>query len=191
VEHRQANKQEFSERGVGLTYTAYLIKAAAEALQAYPMVNATLQPNDDEPDEVVYRGDINVGMAVVLDASLIVPVVEHADELSLLGIAREVNDLADRARSKQLSNDEVQGGTFTVSNHGVFGPEFGIPIINQPQSAIVSTGAIKKRVVVDQETEAIQVKPTSMWCLSFDHRLIDGATADKFLRHMRGVIEEW
>jgi len=188
VDHRKANKEEFAERGVDLTYTAYLIKAAAEALQAYPMVNASLRP---EEEEVVYRGDINIGMAVALEASLIVPVVENADELSLLGIAREVNDLADRARNKQLGNDEVRGGTFTVSNHGVFGPEFGIPIINQPQSAIVSTGAIKKRVVVDQETEAIQVKPTSMWCLSFDHRLIDGATADKFMRRMRTEIEEW
>ncbi len=188
VDHRKANKEEFAERGVDLTYTAYLIKAAAEALQAYPTVNASLRP---EEEEVVYRGEINIGMAVALEASLIVPVVENADELSLLGIAREVNDLADRARNKQLGNDEVRGGTFTVSNHGVFGPEFGIPIINQPQSAIVSTGAIKKRVVVDQETEAIQVKPTSMWCLSFDHRLIDGATADKFMRRMRTAIEEW
>jgi 2-oxoglutarate dehydrogenase E2 component (dihydrolipoamide succinyltransferase) len=130
-------------------------------------------------------------MAVALDGSLIVPSIDNVDELSLLGIARRVNDLAERARNKQLKADEVEGGTFTVSNHGVFGPEFGIPIINQPQAAIVSTGAIKKRVVADQETGAIEVRPTSFWCLSFDHRVIDGATADKFMRYMRRTIEEW
>jgi 2-oxoglutarate dehydrogenase E2 component (dihydrolipoamide succinyltransferase) len=144
---------------------------------------------DDE--SIVLRGDINVGMAVALDKSLIVPVIDNVDELSLLGVARKVNDIADRARNKRLKPDEVKGGTFTLSNHGVFGPEFGIPIINQPQAAIMSTGAIKKRVVVDQKTDAILVRPTSIWCLSFDHRIIDGATADKFMRRMREIIENW
>ncbi len=188
VDDRRARKEDFAERDVNLTYTAYIIKAAVEALLEFPIVNATLEADEEH---IVYRGDINVGMAVALEKSLIVPVLENADELSLLGIARRINDLSERARDKQLKTDEVEGGTFTVSNHGVFGPEFGIPIINQPQAAIMSTGAIKKRVVVDQETEAIQVRPTSIWCLSFDHRIIDGATADRFMRHMRRTIEEW
>lgn len=188
VEDRNQRTETFADRGVDLTYTAYLIKAATEALLDYPLVNATV---DEDEENIIYRGDINVGMAVAIEKSLIVPVIDNADELSLLGIARRVNDLAERARDKQLDNDEVTGGTFTVSNHGVFGPEFGIPIINQPQAAILSTGAIKKRVTVDQETEAIEVRPTSMWCMSFDHRIIDGATADKFMRRMRNVIENW
>lgn len=188
VEDRNQRTETFADRGVDLTYTAYLIKAATEALLDYPLVNATV---DEDEENIIYRGDINVGMAVAIEKSLIVPVIDNADELSLLGIARRVNDLAERARGKQLDNDEVTGGTFTVSNHGVFGPEFGIPIINQPQAAILSTGAIKKRVTVDQETEAIEVRPTSMWCMSFDHRIIDGATADKFMRRMRNVIENW
>ncbi|MFB6350201.1 MAG: dihydrolipoamide acetyltransferase family protein [Bradymonadaceae bacterium] len=188
VEDREQRKAEFADRGVDLTYTAYLVKAATEALLDYPLVNATV---DADEEHIIYRGDINIGMAVAIEKSLIVPVIENADELSLLGIARTVNDLADRARNKQLKTDEVEGGTFTISNHGVFGPEFGIPIINQPQAAIMSTGTIKKRVVVDQETEAIHVRPTSIWCLSFDHRVIDGATADKFMRRMRRIIENW
>ncbi len=188
VEDRQKRKAQFVEREVDLTYTAYLVEAATEALLEFPLVNATV---DRDEEHIVYRGDVNVGMAVAIEKSLIVPVIDNADELSLLGIARRVNDLAERARKKQLTNDEVQGGTFTISNHGVFGPEFGIPIINQPQAAILSTGAIKKRVVVDQETEAIEVRPTSMWCLSFDHRIIDGATADKFMRTMREYIETY
>jgi 2-oxoglutarate dehydrogenase E2 component (dihydrolipoamide succinyltransferase) len=186
VAARKQLKSEFADRGVKLTYTAFLIKAAAEALREYPTVNASM-----DGDNIVVRGDINVGMAVALDQSLIVPVIKNADELSLLGVARKVTDIAERARNKRLSPDEVKGGTFSLSNHGVFGPEFGIPIINQPQAAIVSTGAIKKRVVVDQQTDAIMVRPTSIWCLSFDHRIVDGATADKFMAKMRDVIETW
>lgn len=186
VAARKALKAEFAERGVNLTYTAFLIKTIAQALREFPAVNAAM-----DQESIVYRGDINVGMAVALDDSLIVPVVKNVDELSLLGVARSVNDIAERARTKRLMPDEVKGGTFTLSNHGVFGPEFGIPIINQPQAAIMSTGAIKKRVVVDQKTDAIMVRPTSLWCLSFDHRIIDGATADKFMRRMREIIETW
>jgi 2-oxoglutarate dehydrogenase E2 component (dihydrolipoamide succinyltransferase) len=183
---RKALKADFAERGVKLTYTAFLVKTIAEALREYPTVNASM---GDE--SIILRGDINIGMAVALEKSLIVPVVKNVDELSLLGVARAVNDIAHRARNKQLKPDEVKGGTFTLSNHGVFGPEFGVPIINQPQAAIMSTGAIKKRVVVDQKTDAIMVRPTSIWCLSFDHRVIDGATADKFMRRMREIIENW
>ncbi len=186
VEARQRMKDDFAKRGVKLTYTAFMIKALADALQAYPVVNASV-----DGDQLVYRGDINIGVAVALDGSLIVPVLENADELGVLGIARRVGDLAERARNKRLNPSEVSGGTFTLSNHGIFGPEFGVPIINQPQTAIVSTGAIKKRVVVDQKTDAIMVRPTAIFCMSFDHRSIDGATADQFLAHLRNTIENW
>lgn len=183
---RKRMKAEFGERGVKLTYTAFMVKAVADALRAYPVVNASL-----DGDQLVYRGDINIGVAVALDASLIVPVVRNVDELSLLGVARSINDLAERARNKRLKPDEVRGGTFTLSNHGIFGAEFGVPIINQPQTAIISTGAIKKRVVVDQKTDAIMVRPTAIFCMSFDHRTIDGATADAFLAHIRTTLEGW
>lgn len=186
VAARKALKAEFAERGVKLTYTAFLVKTIAQALAEFPMINAAMSD-----ESVIHRGDINIGMAVALEQSLIVPVVKNVDELSLLGVARAVNDIASRARNKRLKPAEVKGGTFTLSNHGVFGPEFGIPIINQPQAAIMSTGAIKKRVVVDQKTDAIMVRPTSLWCLSFDHRIIDGASADKFMRRMREIIENW
>ncbi|RVU46817.1 2-oxo acid dehydrogenase subunit E2 [Lujinxingia sediminis] len=183
---RKRMKAEFEERGVKLTYTAFMVKAVADALRAFPVVNASL-----DGDQLVYRGDINVGVAVALEASLIVPVVRNVDELSLLGVARSINDLAERARKKRLKPDEVRGGTFTLSNHGIFGAEFGVPIINQPQTAIISTGAIKKRVVVDQKTDAIMVRPTAIFCMSFDHRTIDGATADAFLAHIRTTLEGW
>lgn len=186
VKARSAQKAEFEGRGVNLTYTAFLVKAVAEALAEFPLMNASV-----DGDHIVYRGDINIGVAVDTGSSLIVPVVRNVDELSLLGAARAVNDLSERARTKKLKPDEVKGGTFTISNPGIFGSEFGIPIINQPQVAILVTGAIKKRVVVDQETDAIMVRPTSIWCLSFDHRVIDGATADRFMRRLRQIIEGW
>lgn len=186
VKAREALKRDFASRDAKLTYTAFMVKAAAEALGEFPLVNASV-----DGDNIVYRGEINVGVAVALKGSLIVPVVRNVDEMSLLGVARAVGDLAERARTKRLKFDEVKGGTFTLSNHGIYGPEFGIPVINQPQTAIMSTGAIKKRVVVDQETDAIMVRPTCIWCMSFDHRLIDGATADMFMARMREIIETW
>ncbi|MFU8805013.1 MAG: dihydrolipoamide acetyltransferase family protein [Bradymonadaceae bacterium] len=186
VKAREALKTEFASRDVKLTYTAFMVKAAAEALVEFPLVNASV-----DGENIVYRGDVNVGVAVALEGSLIVPVVRNVDELSLLGVARSIDDLATRARTKRLKFDEVQGGTFTLSNHGIYGPEFGVPVINQPQTAIMSTGAIKKRVVVDQETDAILIRPTCIWCMSFDHRLIDGATADMFMARMREIIETW
>lgn len=186
VAARAAQRGDFADRGVNLTYTAFLVKALAEVLAEFPIMNASA-----DGDNIVYRGDINIGVAVDTGSSLIVPVVRNVDELSLLGAARAINDLSERARNKRLKPDEVKGGTFTLSNPGIFGSEFGIPIINQPQVAILVTGAIKKRVVVDQKTDAIMVRPTSIWCLSFDHRVIDGATADRFMRRLRQVIEGW
>lgn len=184
---RKALKADFAERGVRLTYTAFLVKALAEALVAFPMLNSSLEGDDT----VIYRGDINIGMAVDVGDSLVVPVIKNADELSLLGCARAVVDLAERTRNKRLKPEEVKGGTFTLTNPGIFGSEYGVPIINQPQVGILATGAIKKRVVVDQETDGIMVRPTSMWCMSFDHRVVDGATADRFMLKLREVIENW
>jgi 2-oxoglutarate dehydrogenase E2 component (dihydrolipoamide succinyltransferase) len=183
---RGALKAEYEERGVKLTFTAFMVKAVGQALAELPLVNASI-----EGDSIVYRGAINVGVAVALEDSLIVPVVRDVDELSLLGVARAIQDLSDRARNKKLKPDEIRGGTFTLSNHGIFGAEFGVPIINQPQVAIVSTGAIKKRVVVDERTDAIMIRPTSIFCLSFDHRVIDGGTADRFMQRVRQLLEGW
>jgi pyruvate dehydrogenase E2 component (dihydrolipoamide acetyltransferase) len=183
---RAALKREYEERGVKLTVTAFMVKAMAQALAEFPLVNASL-----DGDSIIYRGAINVGVAVALEDSLIVPVVRDVDELSLLGVARAIQDLSERARTKRLKPDEIRGGTFTVSNHGIFGAEFGVPIINQPQVAIVSTGAIKKRVVVDERTDAIMIRPMSIFCLSFDHRVIDGMTADRFLQRVRQLLEGW
>lgn len=183
---REALKRDFDSRGVKLTFTAFMVQAFGQALAEFPVVNSSV-----DGESIVFRGDINVGVAVAIGESLIVPVVRNVDELSLLGIARSINDMAERARTKKLRPDEVKGGTFTVSNHGIFGPEFGVPVINQPQVAIVSTGAIKKRVVVDQKTDAIMVRPTSIFCMSFDHRVIDGATADRFMARVRELLEGW
>lgn len=186
VAAREATKREFEGKGTKLTYTAFLVKAVADALADFPQMNASV-----DGDHLVMRGELNIGVAVDTGESLIVPVIRNVDELSLLGIARAVNDVSERARNRRLKPDEVKGGTFTISNPGIFGSEFGIPIINQPQVGILVTGAIKKRVVVDQETDAIMVRPTSIFCLSFDHRVIDGATADRFMRRVRENVERW
>src|SRR5262245_55642239 len=160
-----------------------MVKAAVEALKAFPEMNASI-----DGDTIVYKKDINVGIAVALDWGLIVPVVKHADDLSLSGIAKTVTDLADRARGKKLTPDDVQGGTFTITNPGVFGSLFGTPIINQPQVAILGVGAIEKRVVVLDD--AIAIRPMVYLALSFDHRLIDGAVADQFVAHIKKTLQE-
>jgi pyruvate dehydrogenase E2 component (dihydrolipoamide acetyltransferase) len=181
---RAASRQAFEDRnGVRLTVTPLLVRAAVEALKAYPVMNTSI-----DGDSVVYKRDINIGVAVALDWGLIVPVVKNADDLSLSGIAKAVNDLAERARAKKLTPDEVQGGTFTITNPGVFGALFGTPIINQPQVGIMGVGAIVKRpVVID---DAIAIHPMVHITLSFDHRLIDGAVADQFLSHVKATLEE-
>jgi pyruvate dehydrogenase E2 component (dihydrolipoamide acetyltransferase) len=182
VEVRNQLKRQYEERdGVKLTYTPMILKALVESLKAYPILNASIQGED-----VVYKQDINLGIAVALDWGLIVPVIKKADELSLLGIARAVNDLAERARSKRLKPEEVQEGTFTVTNPGIYGGLFGTPIINQPQVAILGVGAIEKRPVVIND--AIAIRTMSFFSLSFDHRLIDGAVADQFMAHLKQQI---
>jgi len=180
---RDELKGEFLKRdGVKLTFMPFIMKAVIEGIKKWPIVNSSVWG-----DQVVYKKDINVGVAVALDWGLIVPVIRGADEKSLLGLARAVNDLGERARTKQLKPDEVQGGTFTITNPGAFGGWAGTPIINQPQVAILGVGVIKKRpVVID---DAIAIRQIGVLALSFDHRVIDGAIADQFLANVRDVIE--
>jgi 2-oxoglutarate dehydrogenase E2 component (dihydrolipoamide succinyltransferase) len=182
---RDRLKDEFLARdGVKLTYLPFIVRAVVTALRAYPAVNASLTENL----EVVYKRAINIGIAVALDAGLIVPVVKHAEDKNLLGLARAISDIAERARSKKLAPDDVQGGTFSITNPGVFGSLIGTPIINQPQVAILGVGAITKRPVVIND--AIAIRPMVYLVLSFDHRLIDGALADQFMAHVKQTLEE-
>ncbi len=181
---RKQVQDDFVRRhGQKLTITPFVVKAAVEALRAVPVVNASV-----DGDNIVYKRDINVGIAVALDWGLIVPVIHRADELSLVGINNRVADLATRARGKQLKHEEVAGGTFTVTNPGVFGSLFGTPIISQPQVAILGMGMIEKRVRV-LENDAIIIKPMMYTCLSYDHRIIDGAVADQFMGHLKQTLE--
>jgi len=184
AEIRQAKKAEYELAGAKLTYLSFIIKAVVDALRAVPVVNASI-----DGDNVVYHPDVNLGIAVALDWGLIVPVIKKADERNLLGLSRAVVDVAARARARQLKPDEVTGGTFTITNPGVFGALFGMPIISQPQVAILGVGHIEKRpVVID---DAIAIRPMAYLTLGYDHRLIDGAIADQFLSHVKHKLENW
>jgi 2-oxoglutarate dehydrogenase E2 component (dihydrolipoamide succinyltransferase) len=181
---RNSRKAEFEQAGTKLTYLSFIIKAAVDALRQMPVINASI-----DGDNVVYHPDVNVGIAVALDWGLIVPVVKNADEKNLLGLSRTVADLANRARAKQLKPEDVQGGTFTITNPGVFGALLGTPIINQPQVAILGVGAVEKRpVVVD---DAIAIRPMAYLTLGYDHRLIDGAVADQYMSIVKRTLENW
>ena len=181
--YQKAHEAEFARQGVKLTYTAFFVQAVVAALQAYPIVNASFTDQG-----IVMRRNINIGVAVALPDGLIVPVIKNANEKSLLGVARAVNDLATRAREKRLNPDDVQGGTFTITNYGIFGSLFGTPVINQPQSAIMGTGAIQKRVIVIDD--AIAVRPMIYLSITLDHRLLDGATGDQFMQKVKRFLEE-
>jgi pyruvate dehydrogenase E2 component (dihydrolipoamide acetyltransferase) len=181
---RQQKKGEYERLGVKLTYMAFIAKAVIDALRRHPIVNASL-----DGDNIVYKRDINLGIAVALPTGLIVPVVKNADERNLLGLSRAIADVADRARAKQLKPEEVHGGTFTITNPGQFGAQFGLPIINQPQVAILGIGSIEKRpVVVD---DAIAIRTMAYLALGFDHRLVDGAVADQFMADIKHQIEHF
>jgi 2-oxoglutarate dehydrogenase E2 component (dihydrolipoamide succinyltransferase) len=181
--HRAAQKDQFARQGVNLTFTAYFVRAAAAALQAYPVVNSSWSE-----EGILLHPEVNIGMAVSLDADgLIVPVIRDAGALDLMGTARAVNDLAERARAKQLTPDEVRGGTFTITNHGTSGSLFATPVINQPQCGILGTGAIQKRAVVVDD--ALAIRPMVYVSLTFDHRILDGAVADYFLAAVRTGLE--
>jgi pyruvate dehydrogenase E2 component (dihydrolipoamide acetyltransferase) len=184
---RDRVKQSFEERnGVKLTYLPFIIKATVDAIKAFPILNSSV-----DGENIAYKQDINIGLAVALDWGLIVPVVKRADELSMLGLARAAFDLAHRARNKQLKPDEVAGGTFTITNPGLYGGLIGTPIINQPQVAIMGVGSIAKRpwVVETADGDAIAIRTIGLLSLSFDHRIIDGAVADQFMAHIKRTLE--
>ncbi len=185
VKLRAKHKQQWQDRyGVNLTYTAFIMKSLVDALKAFPSLNASLDGR-----KIVYHRDVNLGVAVALDWGLIVPVIHKADELNLLGLARRTADLAARARTKKLKPEEVQSGTFTLTNPGNYGPMFGLPIINQPQVGIVSVGTVEKRPVVIDDMIAIRTR--AYMSMSFDHRLVDGAVADQFMARVKKGIEEF
>jgi 2-oxoglutarate dehydrogenase E2 component (dihydrolipoamide succinyltransferase) len=185
---REKNKSEFQSRsGTKLTFMPFIFQAVNQALRKFPVVNAQVSG-----ENIIYKGDINLGMAVALDWGLIVPVIKKADTLSLSGLALAANDLADRARTKKLMPDEVQGGTFTITNPGVFGGLYGTPIINQPQVAILCVGTIEKRAKVLTSPDGddyIAIRQMAYFALTYDHRIVDGADAERFLSFMKEYLE--
>ncbi len=188
--HRAAHKESFARDGVNLTYTAYFIAAAVAGLKAYPLVNASWTD-----EGILIHRQINIGMATSLgDEGLIVPVIKHADTLSLLGLARSINDLSSRARLHKLQPDEVRGGTFSITNHGISGSLFAAPIISQPQCGILGVGAIQKRPVVISDPalgDAIAIRTMAYLTLTFDHRILDGAIADHFLAKVVEYLQNY
>ncbi|MGA3323183.1 MAG: dihydrolipoamide acetyltransferase family protein [Terriglobia bacterium] len=185
VATRERFKEEFEQRnGIKLTFTPFFVRACVETIRELPIFNSSV-----DGANIIYKRDVNIGIAVALENGLIVPVIKRADEKNFLGIARAVQDLADRARSKRLSVDDVQGGTFTVTNPGIFGGLFGLPIINQPQVAILGVGTIEKRPVV--RDDAIAIRNMAYLSLSFDHRVIDGEMAQRFMQKVRRILENW
>lgn len=185
AKHRAENKALFEKDGVNLTFTAYFMTAIVAGLKAYPVVNSSWSD-----EGVLIHKNINIGMAASLgEEGLIVPVIKGADNLSLLAMARSVNDLANRARNKKLQPDEVKGGTFTLTNHGISGSLFAFPVINQPQCGILGIGAMQKRVVVIDD--AIAIRPMVYMSFVFDHRILDGASADWFLAKVKETLENW
>jgi 2-oxoglutarate dehydrogenase E2 component (dihydrolipoamide succinyltransferase) len=181
----------YASLGTKLTYMPFIFRAVANALKTNPKLNAAIDGTN-----VVFKKDINLGMAVALDWGLLVPVIRNADQLSLVGLAKRANDLADRARAKKLSPDEIRGGTFTITNPGVFGSLWGTPVINQPQVGILGIGVIEKRPIVDTDAEGndvISIKTMSYFSITYDHRLVDGADADEFMNDVKHTLtnESW
>jgi pyruvate dehydrogenase E2 component (dihydrolipoamide acetyltransferase) len=190
VKLREKEKNKYEQRnGVKLTYMPFITRAAVQALRKHPIVNASMQG-----EAILYNKNINIGIAVALDWGLIVPVIKQCEEKSFLGIARSIVDVADRARNKKLAPDEVSGGTFTLTNSGIFGEQFGTPIIAQPQSAILGIGGMNKEAVVltDKEgQDTIAIRTIQRFTLGFDHRTIDGADAGKFMSDFKAYLENW
>ncbi len=181
---RQQKKADYERLGARLTYMAFIAKAVIDGIRKHPVINASL-----DGDNIVYKKDVNLGIAVALEGGLIVPVIKNADEKNILGLTRAVADVADRARAKQLKPEEVQGGTFTITNPGQFGAQFGMPIINQPQVAILGIGTIEKRpIVID---DAIAIRTMAYLTLGYDHRLVDGAAADQFMSDVKQQLENF
>ena len=190
VRLREREKSKYEQRnGVKLTYMPFITRAAIAALRKHPIVNATV-----EGDAIRYSRNINIGIAVALEWGLIVPVIKQAEEQSFLGIARSIADVAERARGKKLAPDEVSGGTFTLTNSGIFGEQFGMPIINQPQAAILGIGGLNKEaeVLTDKDgNDSIAIRSIQRFCLGFDHRIVDGADAGKFMADFKSYLENW
>ncbi len=188
VARRSALKEGFAGRGAPLTYLAFVARATVSALQEQPVLNASI-----EGDDLLHHDDVNLGIAVALDDGLIVPVIPRAQRLSLEGLAAAIDDLSTRARSKQLRSEDVQGGTFTITNPGRFGTVLATPIINQPQVAILDLEAVVKRAVVVEgaDGDSIAIRPMVNLCLSFDHRALDGAEAARFLGAVKARLEQW
>ena len=190
VKLREKEKSKYEQRnGVKLTYMPFITRAAIVALRKHPIVNGSV-----EGDAIRYNKTINIGIAVALDWGLIVPVIKQAEEKNFLGIARSIVDIADRARGKKLAPDEISGGTFTLTNSGIFGEQFGTPIINQPQSAILGIGGLNKEaeVITDKDgNDFIGIRSIQRFTLGFDHRIVDGADAGKFMSDFKAYLENW
>jgi 2-oxoglutarate dehydrogenase E2 component (dihydrolipoamide succinyltransferase) len=190
VKLREKEKNKYEQRnGVKLTYMPFITRAAIVALKKHPVVNAAVQG-----DAILYNKSINIGIAVALDWGLIVPVIKQTEEKNFLGITRAIVDLAERARNKKLAPDEVSGGTFTLTNSGIFGEQFGTPIINQPQAAILGIGGLNKEaeVITDKDgNESIAIRSIQRFTLGFDHRIVDGADAGKFMSDFKAYLENW
>lgn len=183
---RERHKAEFQQRhGFSLTFLPFVARATSEAIRAFPILNASIDGTN-----VVYHNDINLGIAVALENGLIVPVIQNADEKNVTGLQRAIVDLSTRARSRQLKPQDVQGGTFSITNFGSFGSVFATPVINQPQVAILGVGTVEKMPVV-VEGDAIAIRSQCFLALTFDHRLIDGALADQFTGKVKAVLENW
>ncbi len=198
VRHREAHKAEYAQRGVRLTFTPYFVAAAAQALRAAPVMNARFH-DAGEHSAIAYHRRVHIGVAVALEQGLVVPVIRDADERTLAGLARAVNELAEQARTGRLAPDATQGGTFTITNHGVSGSLLGTPILNQPQAGILGVGAVVKRAVVrsagpsllPSADDAIVIRPMCFLSLTFDHRVLDGAQADAFMAHVVRSLQTW
>ncbi len=190
VRLREREKNKYEQRnGVKLTYMPFITRAAVYALRKHPVVNAAIQG-----DAILYNKNINIGIAVALDWGLIVPVIKQSEEKNFLGVGRAIVDLADRARTKKLAPDEVSGGTFTITNAGIFGEQFGTPIINQPQAAILGVGGLNKEaeVLTDKEgNDTIAIRSIQRFTLGFDHRIVDGADAGKFMSDFKNYLQDW
>lgn len=182
--HRQVHKESFAKDGANLTFTPYLVSAIVQALKKHPQVNSSWSD-----EGLIIKREIHIGVAAAIEGGLIVPVIKNADNYNLLGLARAVNDLSQRARQRQLKPDEVQGGTFSLTNHGTSGSLFATPIINQPQCGILGVGKIEKRVVVIQD--AIAIRSMAYISFTFDHRILDGASGDGFVGTVKEIIEGW
>jgi 2-oxoglutarate dehydrogenase E2 component (dihydrolipoamide succinyltransferase) len=190
VRLREKEKSKYEQRnGVKLTYMPFITRAAIVTLRKHPIVNGSV-----EGDAIRYNKNINIGIAVALDWGLIVPVIKQAEEKNFLGIARAIVDVAERARTKKLATDEIQGGTFTLTNSGIFGEQFGLPIINQPQAAILGIGGLNKEaeVLTDKDgNDSIAIRSIQRFSLGFDHRIVDGADAGKFMSDFKAYLENW